>query len=180
MSATIPEPASRLQHRGGDTSLARSHAVSPTVLACCCSLHQPRMWERWLYPAGRCHPARPRQLARSSPADDNAQLPALLQSSRAVNFAMCTISRRYRCKYECVAWFQCTSNVSTSLPQQIVKLEALGQCISAKAHLISIAMRIRIRDSDRHQNLIVCLLIHCQPSLKISCKSVRKFLRKVA
>jgi len=33
--------------------------------------------------------------------------------------------------------------------------------------------------SDRHQNLIVCSLAHCQHSLKISCKSVRKFLRKV-
>jgi len=31
-----------------------------------------------------------------------------------------------------------------------------------------------------HQNLIICSLAHCQPSLKISCKSVRKFLRKVA
>jgi len=27
---------------------------------------------------------------------------------------------------------------------------------------------------------LVYLLAHCQPSLKISCKSVRKFLRKVA
>ena len=35
-------------------------------------------------------------------------------------------------------------------------------------------------DPDRHQNLITCLLVHCQPSLKISCKSVRKFFGKVA
>jgi len=35
-------------------------------------------------------------------------------------------------------------------------------------------------DPDRHQNLTICLLAHCQPSLKISCKSVRKFLREVA
>jgi len=35
-------------------------------------------------------------------------------------------------------------------------------------------------DPDRHQNLIACSLANCQPSLKISCKSVRKFLRKVA
>jgi len=35
-------------------------------------------------------------------------------------------------------------------------------------------------DPDRHQNLIICLLAHCQPFLKISCKSVQKFLRKVA
>jgi len=53
---------------------------------------------------------------------------------------------------------------------------------SAKARLTSVAIpiRIRIRDLDRHQKLIICLLAHCQPSLKISCKSVRKFLRKVA
>jgi len=35
-------------------------------------------------------------------------------------------------------------------------------------------------DPDRHQNLISCSLAHCQPSLKISCKSVPKFLHKVA
>jgi len=33
---------------------------------------------------------------------------------------------------------------------------------------------------DRHQNLIVCSLAHCQLSLQISCKSVWKFLHKVA
>jgi len=36
-------------------------------------------------------------------------------------------------------------------------------------------------DPDRHQNLTICSLSHCQLSLKISCKSVWKFfLRKVA
>ena len=30
-------------------------------------------------------------------------------------------------------------------------------------------------DPDRHQNLIICSLAHCEPSLKISCKSVWKF-----
>jgi len=35
-------------------------------------------------------------------------------------------------------------------------------------------------DPHRHQNVIVCSLAHCQSSLKISCKSVRKFLLKVA
>ena len=53
---------------------------------------------------------------------------------------------------------------------------------SAKAHLTSVAMRIRIRIRYpyRHQNLIICSLAHCQPSSKISCKSVGKFLREVA
>jgi len=55
---------------------------------------------------------------------------------------------------------------------------------SAEARLNSVAIRIRIciriPDPDRHQNLIFCSLAHCQRSLKISCKSVRKFLRKVA
>jgi len=40
--------------------------------------------------------------------------------------------------------------------------------------------RDTIRDPDRQQNLIIFSLAHCQPSLTISCKSVRKFLRKVA
>jgi len=35
-------------------------------------------------------------------------------------------------------------------------------------------------DPDHHQNLIICSLAHCQPSLKISCKSIWKFLPKVA
>jgi len=43
---------------------------------------------------------------------------------------------------------------------------------SAKARLI------RICDPDCIQNLTICSLAHCQPSLKISCKSVWKFLRK--
>ena len=34
-------------------------------------------------------------------------------------------------------------------------------------------------DLDRHQNLIICSLAHCQPSLKISCKYIWKFLHKV-
>ena len=37
-----------------------------------------------------------------------------------------------------------------------------------------------IPDPDRHQNLITCSLARCQPSLKISRTSVRKFARKVA
>jgi len=35
-------------------------------------------------------------------------------------------------------------------------------------------------DPNRHQNLIICSLAHCQPSLKIPCKSVALFLRKLA
>jgi len=35
-------------------------------------------------------------------------------------------------------------------------------------------------DPDCHQNLIICLLALYQPSLKISCKSIPKFLCKVA
>jgi len=49
---------------------------------------------------------------------------------------------------------------------------------SAKACLTSVM--IQICDLDSHQNLIICSLAHCQPSLKISCKSVSKFLHKVA
>jgi len=49
-----------------------------------------------------------------------------------------------------------------------------------KAHLTSDAIRIWICDPDHHQNLIICSLAHCQPSLKISCKSLPKLLRLVA
>ena len=35
-------------------------------------------------------------------------------------------------------------------------------------------------DRDCHQNLVIYSMAHCQPSLKISCKSQQKFLRKVA
>jgi len=45
---------------------------------------------------------------------------------------------------------------------------------------IRIRIQIRIHESDRHQNLIFCSVDHCQPSLKILCKSVQTFLRKVA
>jgi len=44
---------------------------------------------------------------------------------------------------------------------------------SVKARLTSVA--IRICDPDSQQNLIVCSLVHCQPSLEISCKSVHNF-----
>jgi len=52
---------------------------------------------------------------------------------------------------------------------------------STKARLTSVAKRIHIRicDPDRHQTLIICSLAHFQPSLKISCKSIWKFLCKV-
>jgi len=56
--------------------------------------------------------------------------------------------------------------------------------ISAKARLTSVAIRIQIRvricDPDHQQNVTVYSLAHCQPSLQILCKSVWKFLRKVA
>jgi len=35
-------------------------------------------------------------------------------------------------------------------------------------------------DRDRHRNLVICLLAHCQPSLTISRKCLWKFLCKVA
>ena len=52
---------------------------------------------------------------------------------------------------------------------------------STKARLTGIETRIRIQicEPDRYQNLTISSRVHCQPSLKISCKSVWKFLRKV-
>ena len=51
---------------------------------------------------------------------------------------------------------------------------------SAIPRLTSVAIRIRIRHSDRRRNVVICSMVHCQPCPKISCKSVQKFLRKVA
>ena len=51
---------------------------------------------------------------------------------------------------------------------------------SAKARLTSVTIWICIRDPYRHQHSKICSLVHCQPSLKISCKSVQQFLHKVA
>jgi len=51
---------------------------------------------------------------------------------------------------------------------------------SAKARVTSVAIWISTRDLNRDQNLIICSLAHCQPCRKISCKSIHKFLRKVA
>jgi len=62
------------------------------------------------------------------------------------------------------------------------KLEALKQCMPPPRHVF------QCRDPDPSgsvtwiatKNLFICSMAHCQPSLKISCKSVQKFLRKVA
>jgi len=51
---------------------------------------------------------------------------------------------------------------------------------STKARLTSVAIRIWIRHPDRRRNVAICSLAHCQRCPKISCKSVQKFLRKVA
>jgi len=45
---------------------------------------------------------------------------------------------------------------------------------------IQIRIRIQIHHLDCHQNLIICSMVHCQPFLKISRKSIWKFLHKVA
>ena len=45
---------------------------------------------------------------------------------------------------------------------------------------IIIIIQHQYRDPDHHENLIICSLAHCQPSQKLSCKSVQKFLCKVA
>jgi len=60
------------------------------------------------------------------------------------------------------------------------KLEALGKCIPLPRHLTIVMIHIQIRDPDHQQNVIICSLAHCRASLKISCKSIQRFLCKVA
>ena len=50
---------------------------------------------------------------------------------------------------------------------------------SAKERLTSVAIRIWIRDPDRHQNLIICSLAHCQRSLKIYANLFESFCAKL-
>jgi len=61
------------------------------------------------------------------------------------------------------------------------ELEALEQGIPPPRHVLPV---LRYGFGSMIWNaakiLIICSLAHCQPSLKISCKSVWKFLRKVA
>jgi len=63
----------------------------------------------------------------------------------------------------------------------VIVVSAVRQIPRSTERICSnIITRVRIRDPDRHQNLITYFIAHCQPSLKISCKSVQKILRKVA
>jgi len=61
-------------------------------------------------------------------------------------------------------------------------LQALGQCIPPPRHVLSVfGSRFGSYPwSDHHKNLITCSSAHCQPSLKISSKSIQKFLCKIA
>ena len=69
---------------------------------------------------------------------------------------------RHQCKTFSQSYINQTRNIGT-----VHTSATLGS-------LTSVAIWIGIRNSDHHQNLVIC-----QPSLKISCKSIQKFLRKV-
>jgi len=73
-----------------------------------------------------------------------------------------------------------TSRCSLFTLKRMVTRSTVTVYTSAKARLTRVTIQIQIHDPDRHQNVIICSLAHFQPSLKISCKSVCKFLRKVA
>jgi len=71
--------------------------------------------------------------------------------------------------------------VATHTRKYIIETRSTGTMhTSAKARLISVTIQIHTHHPDCYQNLIICSLAHCQRSLKISCKSVSKVLRKVA
>ena len=92
-------------------------------------------------------------------------------------------------KNQTSCFFATRCSAELRLVSAVIQTRSTGTAhTSAKARLTSVAIRIRnririgvrIRDPDRHRNLIICSLAHCQPSLKISCKSVRTFLCKFA
>jgi len=51
------------------------------------------------------------------------------------------------------------------------ELEELGQCIPPLRRVLPVSRY----GSASHQHLVICSSVHCQPSLKISCKSVGSF-----
>ena len=86
----------------------------------------------------------------------------------------------------------CAGDVMTSqLPWRCLLLHALDCSVKQRSRLIPLSVSPNSDESgkqslypdgdpDRHQNLPICSLTNCRPSLKISCKSVRKFLSEVA
>ena len=58
--------------------------------------------------------------------------------------------------------------------------ETVHTSTKARFTSITILIHMQIPNLDRLQNIIICSFDHCRPSLKISCESFRKFLRKVA
>ena len=79
-----------------------------------------------------------------------------------------------------------TRTLVTTANAKCLRCNALSLCLVNYKHWDSAYLRqgtsyqCRDTDPDRHQNLIICSLAYCQLYLKISCKSVLKFLRKVA
>jgi len=61
-------------------------------------------------------------------------------------------------KKDCIAHFVLTA--------MVIQLEALEQCMPPARHVLPVSPWIRICDPDHHQNLIICLLAHYQPSLQ--------------
>jgi len=96
----------------------------------------------------------------------------IVTSAKEVMFRRCLSVCLFVCLFVCLL-ATLRKNLRTDLH------EIFRQWASERIRIV-IRIRIRIPDRNRHQNLIVCSSAHCQPFLKISCKSVRKLLRKVA
>jgi len=100
----------------------------------------------------------------------------------------CIPPPRHVCR-GCLSW---AGDVMTSqLLWRCLLVHALHRSVAQRSRLIPVSVSPNSDESgkqspypdgdpDRHQNLIVCSPAHCEPSLKISCKSARKLLRKVA
>jgi len=72
-------------------------------------------------------------------------------------------------------WTKCQSTTCSNNLDVYVKLKALGQCIPPPRHVLSVSRS----GSGSRPKFNRFSLARCQPSLKISCKPVQKFLRKV-
>jgi len=159
-------------------------------------------WWAWLAGHGQhtlqCHPARSRSWAVEVHVFTHAyvsmityHVPVHVYQSRPIDASLLTTSPQQGClalKGLHTGWLGAVTGIrsvhiiaaATAERHRgflviIITRSTVTVHTSAKVRLTSVAIRIRIRIAT-----IICSLAHCQRSLKISCKSVWKFLCRVA
>jgi len=96
------------------------------------------------------------------------------QSRDIMRWWHCMLRAAQRCCVQCccVQRSHCRSIVGRWCND--ITCSAVKLCLSANSIESGKQSLYPDGDLDYHQNFIICSLAHCQPSLEISCKSVRK------